>query len=155
MRFLLIDRITAWDPGHAATAIKTVALSEDFFEDHFPSKPIMPGVLLLEGLAQLSGLLIEEGLRRDEGRRVKALMSMVEKAKFRRPVSPGDCLTYQAEVASVNERGARAEVRALRGSELVAECSLIFTFHQFDDPALEARRAEVLGLWLSSGGNHA
>lgn len=149
MRFLLLDRITAWEPGRSATAVKNVALSEDFFDDHFPSKPIMPGVLLLEGMAQLSGLLIEEGVRRDEGRNVKALMSIVLRAKFRRPVFPGDSLTYHAQVRSINEQGGRAEIRALLGETLVAECCLVFSFHEIDDSGLEARRREVLDLWLS------
>ena len=148
MRFLLIDRITAWEPGRSASAIKNIALSEDFFDDHFPSKPIMPGVLLLEGMAQLSGLLIEEGVRRDEGRNVKALMSIVEKAKFRRPVRPGDSLEYVATVVSVNELGGRAAVKASCGGEVVAECSLVFSFHEIHNPRLEARRSEILGMWL-------
>lgn len=148
MRFLLLDRITEWKPGESAAGIKSVAMSEDFFEDHFPRKPIMPGALILEGMAQLSGLLIEEGVRRDEGRNVKALMSLVEKAKFRRPVYPGDRLTYRAVVASVNDAGARAEVRAFRNDEIVAECALVFSFHEIDDPNLENRRGEILKLWL-------
>jgi 3-hydroxyacyl-[acyl-carrier-protein] dehydratase len=75
MRFLLIDKITAWRPGVSGTAIKNVSLSEDFFEDHFPSKPLMPGALLVEGMAQLSGLLIEEGVKAAGGKPVKALMT--------------------------------------------------------------------------------
>jgi 3-hydroxyacyl-[acyl-carrier-protein] dehydratase len=65
MRFLLIDQITAWEPGKSGTATKNVALSEDLFDDHFPLKPIMPGVLIVEGMAQLSGLIIEEGVRNE------------------------------------------------------------------------------------------
>lgn len=57
MRFLLIDRITEWEPGKRASAVKNVSLSEDFFDDHFPLKPIMPAVLMIEGMAQLSGSL--------------------------------------------------------------------------------------------------
>jgi len=148
MRFLLLDRITEWKPGISAVGIKTVALSEDFFEDHFPLKPIMPGALILEGMAQLSGLLIEEGVRQDEGRNVKALMSIVDKAKFRRPAYPGDCLTYRAKVDSINEIGGRAQVRASCGEEAVAECVLVFSFHEIDNPSLEARRREILDLWL-------
>ncbi len=105
MRFLLIDRITEWEPGKHACAVKNVALSEDFFDDHFPMKPIMPAVLIIEGMAQLSGLLIEEGVRMESRRNVKALMSIIEKAKFRRPVYPGDKLVYHAEIGSVNELG--------------------------------------------------
>ena len=88
MRFLLIDRITAWDPGKTGTAVKNISLSEDFFDDHFPLKPIMPGVLIVEGMAQLAGLLVEEGVRRETGRNIKALMSIIEKAKFRKPAYP-------------------------------------------------------------------
>ena len=148
MRFLLLDRITSWEPGRRGSAVKNVALSEDFFDDHFPTRPIMPGVLLLEGMAQLAGLLIEEGVRRDAGRNVKALMSIVEKAKFRRPAKPGDCLEYRAEVASVNEAGGRATVEARAGGERIAECALVFSFHEIHNPRLEARRAEVLSLWM-------
>lgn len=148
MRFLLIDRITSWDPGTSARAVKNVALSEDFFDDHFPTKPIMPGVLLIEGMAQLSGILIEEGIRRDEGRNVKALMSIVDKAKFRKPVHPGDTLVYEAKVLSVNELGGRAEVKAMCEGEPVAECTLVFSFHEIDHPRLEARRTEILNGWL-------
>lgn len=148
MRFLLIDRITEWEPGIRACAVKNVALSEDFFDDHFPLKPIMPAVLMIEGMAQLSGLLMEEGVRKETGRNVKALMSIIEKAKFRRPVYPGDTLVYRAEVDSVNEIGGKARVMATVDGERVTECGLVFTFHEIDNAHLESRRSEVLSLWL-------
>lgn len=148
MRFLLIDRITTWDPGKSGTATKNVALSEDLFDDHFPLKPIMPGVLIVEGMAQLSGLVIEEGVRKESGKPVKALMSIIEKAKFRKPVFPGDTLEYRALVLSINEDGAKAVVKAFVGEDLVAECSLVFSFHVNDNPRLEARRMDLLAFWL-------
>jgi len=148
VRFLLIDRITSWEPGRCATAVKNVALSEDFFDDHFPLKPILPGVLILEGLAQLGGLLLEETVRRDTGRNVKALMSIVEKAKFRSPARPGDRLEYRAEVESVNELGGQVAAAASREGARIAECRLVFSFHEFENPRLEARRAAVLALWM-------
>lgn len=148
MRFLLIDQITAWDPGKSGTATKNVALSEDLFDDHFPLKPIMPGVLIVEGMAQLSGLVIEEGVRKETGRNVKALMSIIEKAKFRKPVYPGDTLEYRAMVLSVNEAGAKANIKAYVKDELVADCSLVFSFHEIDNPRLESRRSEILSFWL-------
>ena len=153
MRFLLIDRITDWKPGQCASAVKNVALSEDFFDDHFPLKPIMPAVLILEGMAQLSGLLIEEGVRKESGRNVKALMSIIEKAKFRQPVYPGDKLVYTAEVDSVNELGGRAHVKAHVDGELITECAFVFTFHEINNVHLELRRSEILSLWLK--GLHA
>ncbi len=154
MRFLLIDRITEWEPGKHACAVKNVALSEDFFDDHFPMKPIMPAVLIIEGMAQLSGLLLEEGVRKESRRNVKALMSIVEKAKFRRPVYPGDKLVYDAEIASVNELGGRANVKAHVDGELVTECAFVFTFHEFHHPQLESRRSEILSLWLKGHHSH-
>jgi 3-hydroxyacyl-[acyl-carrier-protein] dehydratase len=154
VRFLLIDRITEWEPGKHACAVKNVALSEDFFDDHFPMKPIMPAVLIIEGMAQLSGLLIEEGVRKESRRNVKALMSIIEKAKFRRPVYPGDRLVYDAEIGSVNELGGRANVKARVDGELVTECGFVFTFHEFHHPQLESRRSEILSLWLKGHQSH-
>lgn len=148
MRFLLIDRITEWNPGESAVAVKSVSMSEDFFEDHFPLSPIMPGVLILEGMAQLSGFLISEGVRQKEGRMVSALMSIVDKVKFRKPVFPGDSLTYRAKVLSLNEVGSRAEVRAFCEEKLMAECIITFALFVADNPVLERRRGEVLALWL-------
>jgi 3-hydroxyacyl-[acyl-carrier-protein] dehydratase len=148
MRFLLIDRITDWQPGRTGKAVKNVAFSEDFFDDHFPLKPIMPGALIVEGMAQLSGLVVEEGMRQETGRNVKALMSIVEKAKFRKPVYPGDTLAYCATVQSMNEAGAKVTVTAFVGGELVADASLVFSFHEFQNDRLEARRSEILSFWL-------
>jgi 3-hydroxyacyl-[acyl-carrier-protein] dehydratase len=148
MRFLLIDRITAWHPGKAGKAIKNVSFSEDFFDDHFPLKPIMPGALMIEGMAQLSGLVIEEGMRQHASRNIKALMSIVEKAKFRKPVYPGDTLEYCATIQSMNDDGAKANVQAFVDDELMAECSLVFSFHEIQNERLEARRSEILAFWL-------
>ncbi len=154
MRFLLIDRIIEWAPGKRASAVKNVSLSEDFFDDHFPLKPIMPAVLMIEGMAQLSGLLLEEGVRQETGRNIKALMSIVEKTKFRRPVYPGDKLVYHAEVDSINEVGGRTNIKAHVNGELITECSLVFTFHEFNNDRLESRRSEILSLWLNGVVSH-
>lgn len=155
MRFLLLDRITSFYPGVKGTAIKNVALSEDFFEDHFPLKPIMPGVLMLEGMAQLSGLLLEEGVRKETGKSVKALMSIVESAKFRKPVHPGDTLEYLAEVLSTNELGGRISASAKVDGILVCECKLMFSFHKFEHHRLEERRSRILSQWLEGTSNNA
>jgi 3-hydroxyacyl-[acyl-carrier-protein] dehydratase len=148
VRFLLIDRITSWEPGHSARAIKNVALSEDFFNEHFPEKPIMPGVLIIEGMAQLAGLLLERTVLRDSGARVQALMSMVERAKFRGPVYPGDQLQYDVVIAGLNELGGRVQGTASCDGALKAECILLFTFHNFESERLERRKQEVVALWM-------
>lgn len=148
MRFLLLDRITSWKLGDCAEGTKNVALSEDFFDDHFPLKPIMPGALIVEGIAQLAGLLLEESVKGSEARSVKALMSIIEKAKFRIPAYPGDQLTYKARIISCNEMGGKVEGEAYIGDRLAVQCSLVFSFHQFDKPELEKRRKAILELWL-------
>ena len=150
MRFFLIDRITRWDVGSAAEALKNVALSEDFFDDHFPRHPVMPGVLILEGLAQLSGLLLEESLRVRDGQSRKALLTVIERTRFRRMVHPGDTLLYRAELAGLTEVGGKVRAVASCGGETVATTDLVFGFRQVDDPHLDEKRARLLALWRRS-----
>ncbi|MDR3204698.1 MAG: 3-hydroxyacyl-[acyl-carrier-protein] dehydratase FabZ [Deltaproteobacteria bacterium] len=147
MRYLLIDRIVKWAPGSQAEALKNVSLSEDFFDDHFPLKPIMPGTLIIEGMAQLAGLLLEETMAA-EGLKIKALMSMVEKAKFRRPVYPGSQLIYRCSISQYNRQGGRASVEAFVKEAQAADCQLLFSFHQIDNPLLETIRKSILSTWL-------
>src|SRR5512136_2667334 len=105
MRFFLLDKITRWEVGAAAEGLKSIALSEDFFDDHFPRRPVMPGVLILEGMAQLSGLLLEATLKQKYAKSAKAILTVLERTKFRSLAKPGDTLCYRAEVLSVNEAG--------------------------------------------------
>jgi len=148
VRFFLIDRITRWEVPTAAEAIKNVALSEDFFDDHFPRRPVMPGVLMLEGMAQLSGLLVEASLQEKFRQSAKAVLTVLERTKFRRMVRPGDTLLYRAEVLSVNPDGGKVSARALLGDEVVVTTGMVFAFKYLDDPMLESRRAELLKTWM-------
>ena len=149
MRFFLIDRITEWDVGHSARAIKNVALSEDFFDDHFPRRPVMPGVLIVEGMAQLSGLLLEASLQQKHQVDAKAVLTVLERTKFREPVRPGDTLVYHAEVTSVNKTGGKATCKAMCGDRVVATTGMVFAFKYIDDPLLEAKRAALMKVWLA------
>ena len=148
MRFLLVDSILEWEPGKQAKGVKNVSLSEDFFDDHFPLKPIMPGALMVEGMAQLSGILLEETMKL-RGVKVKALMSLIDKAKFRQPVYPGTQLVYCCEIAQVNDYGGKITATAFVEGEPVAECSLLFSFHSFANPTQDAIRDTILATWLS------
>lgn len=148
MRFFLIDRITRWETDGVAEGIKNVALSEDFFDDHFPRRPIMPGVLMLEGMAQLSGLLLETRLRRDYGGNAKAVLTVLERTKFRALVNPGDTLRYQSEIISVNEAGGKIKATAFRGEDVIATTGMVFAFKYLDDPLLDQKRQRLLDLWL-------
>ncbi len=147
MRFFMIDRITRWDVGSAAEATKNVALSEDFFDDHFPRRPVMPGVLILEGMAQISGLLLEASLKARHGIDAKAVLTVLERTKFRQFVRPGDTLTYQSDLVSVNKAGGKASVRALLGETVVVTTGMVFAFKQVDDPQLDRRRNELMKVW--------
>ncbi len=148
MRFLLIDRVTGWEPGQRATATKNVALSEDFLDDHCPDNPIMPGALILEGLAQLGGLLLQDAVSRAHNRKVKALLSLIERAKFRMPVMPGDQIEYNVRITSLNELAGRLEGQGTCAGNLVAECVLVFAFQGYDSPRLERRQEEIVDLWM-------
>ena len=148
MRFFLIDKITKWQVGTAAEAIKNVALSEDFFDDHFPRRPIMPGVLILEGMAQLSGLLLEASVEERYGQNAKALLTVLERTKFREMVRPGDTLTYRAEVVSVNRAGGKTSVQGSCDGRLVATSGMVFAFQQVEDPMLESKRSELMRIWM-------
>jgi 3-hydroxyacyl-[acyl-carrier-protein] dehydratase len=149
MRFFLIDRITRWEVGASAEASKNVALSEDFFDDHFPRRPVMPGVLILEGMAQLSGLLLEASLSQKYGKSAKAVVTVLERTKFRSLVKPGDTLVYRSEVVSVNETGGKVKAFALRGGSPVTSTEMVFAFKYVDDPQLDQKRRQLMDIWMA------
>jgi 3-hydroxyacyl-[acyl-carrier-protein] dehydratase len=150
MRFFLIDRITKWDVGQAAEAIKNVSLSEDFFDDHFPRRPVMPGVLMIEGMAQISGLLLEATLSQKYGKDAKAVLTLLERTKFRGLVRPGDTLTYQTEVTALNENGGKVSVQAISDSKQVVTSGMVFAFKYVEDPLLTEKRQALMKLWMQS-----
>jgi 3-hydroxyacyl-[acyl-carrier-protein] dehydratase len=150
MRFFLIDRITRWEAGASAEARKNVALSEDFFDDHFPRRPVMPGVLILEGMAQLSGLLLEASLQQKYAKNAKAVLTVLERTKFRSLVKPGDSLTYHAELLSVNEAGGKVKASAHRSGSLVTSTQMVFAFKYVDDPQLDEKRRRLMEIWLGA-----
>ena len=107
--FLLVDRVLDVDPGKRVVALKNVTANEQFFQGHFPDAPIMPGVLIVEAMAQCGALMFLQDLPdRDE----KLFMfGGIEKARFRRPVIPGDQLILEVEV--VHRRANSAKVRGI------------------------------------------
>jgi 3-hydroxyacyl-[acyl-carrier-protein] dehydratase len=151
MRFFLIDRITRWEAGAGAEGLKNIALSEDFFDDHFPRRPVMPGVLILEGMAQLSGLLLEESLYQQYSKSAKAVLTVLERTKFRALVKPGDTLHYRTEVKSFNEAGGKVKATASRGKTVVTSTEMVFAFKYVDDPLLDEKRRRLMKLWMKPG----
>ena len=111
--FLLVDRVVELKPDRSAVGIKNVSINEHYFQGHFPTKPVMPGVLIIESMAQTAAVLVVETL--GEGAQGKLVyFMMVENAKFRRPVVPGD----QVRIHVVKDRN-RGNVWKFRGEARV------------------------------------
>jgi 3-hydroxyacyl-[acyl-carrier-protein] dehydratase len=144
----MIDKITRWEVGRFAEAVKNIALSEDFFDDHFPRRPVMPGVLMIEGMAQISGLLLEASLMDKYAKDAKAVLTVLERTKFRDLVRPGDTLVYRTEVVAVNANGGKVSVQALRDGEPVVTSGMVFAFKYVEDPLLNEKRQALMKLWM-------
>ncbi|WP_428268333.1 3-hydroxyacyl-ACP dehydratase FabZ [Haliangium sp.] len=149
MRYLLLDRITALEPPERARGLKCVSLSDDVFVDHFPGHPVMPGALILEAMAQLGGVLIEAIMRQQGRHDLHALLTMVDRARFRKMVRPGDRLELTAHRLAASADGGRVRAEAHLDGVLAAEAQLTFVFAEVTDPDLIRRRREVLEVWLT------
>ncbi len=120
---LLVDRVLAIEGDRRALGIKNVTINEPFFTGHYPRQPIMPGVLIIEALAQLSGILLSQKL--EHTGKVAVLLSL-DKVKFRRPVVPGDQLVMEAQVVRAKARTGQTWCRATVGGEAAAEAMIRF-----------------------------
>ena len=112
------------EPGLSIQGFKNVAMSEPYFSTHFPRYPVLPGVVIIEAMAQLAGLLIETSTKTEPPR--KAILSIVDRVKFKHMVRPGDRVDMRADLVILDEDGARAEVEAKVGEKLVAKTRLTF-----------------------------
>lgn len=127
--FLLVDRIIKLDlDENYIIGIKCITMNEQFFQGHFPEAPIMPGVLILEALAQTGGILIHQKGYKDK----TAVLLNVNQAKFRRPVMPGDVLYLHAQGIHFGSRGGRVHARALVNDQLAAEAEIGFALRGMD-----------------------
>ncbi|HET6208196.1 MAG TPA: 3-hydroxyacyl-ACP dehydratase FabZ [Terracidiphilus sp.] len=120
--FLLIDRIVEFEPTRRLVAIKNVTINEPFFQGHFPGYPIMPGVLVVEAMAQAGGIIMLHELP-DRAQKL-VVFTGIERAKFRRPVTPGDQLRIEVEVLSFRPRAGRIEGKAFVEGKLACEATL-------------------------------
>ena len=118
--FLLIDRAEAYCPGQSLVGIKCVTMNEPFFLGHFPGNPVMPGVLIVEALAQSGGLLMSKSWDVDPEGKIILFMS-VDNCRFRHPVRPGDVLRMEVSVQRVRGDVVKFRGRGMVGDKLAAE----------------------------------
>jgi len=123
--FLLVDRVDELEPGVRAVGIKNVTQNEPFFQGHFPDYPIMPGVLIIEALAQVGAVGVMAGGKHADK---LALFAGIDGVRFRRQVVPGDVLTMEVEIDRLKGRVGRGTGRASVDGERVCEAQLMFAF---------------------------
>jgi 3-hydroxyacyl-[acyl-carrier-protein] dehydratase len=132
--FLLVDRIVEWDPGKRIVGIKNVTINEPFFQGHFPGHPIMPGVLIVEALAQTGGILALKAM--GGGKRI-AYFTGIDNCKFRRPVVPGDQVRLEITVIAHKGPMWKMHGEALVGGAIAAKGDVTATIPDGVEPGGE------------------
>jgi len=125
--FILVDRILDLVPGEKITALKNVTINEPFFQGHFPTYPIMPGVLIVEAMAQAAGVLALESMPAEK-RGAPVFFMGLDKVKFRKPVVPGDQLVFEVQIIKFRSKIVKASGKAFVEDAIVAEAELMATF---------------------------
>ena len=126
--FLLIDRVVELEPRKRIVGLKCVSVNEPYFQGHFPGVPVMPGVLIIEALAQTAAVLVLHEVPERKERLV--YFTGIDEARFRRPVGPGDVLRLEIDVLQLRPRAAKMQAIAKVGTEVVAEA--IIRSHMLD-----------------------
>ena len=129
--FLLVDRITELEPDKRVVGLKNVTINEQFFQGHFPGMPVMPGVLIIESMAQVAGVMIYRDIA--EPKKKLIYFTGIESARFRRPVVPGDQLRIEMELLNRRNNFGKLQGRATVEGKLAAEA--IVTFAIVDNPS--------------------
>jgi len=121
--FLLVDKILAVVPGKKAVGIKNVTINEPFFQGHFPGRPIMPGVLLLEAMAQVGAVAI---LTDERFKEKLPMFAGIDAARFRKPVLPGDQVVFEVELLKIKGSLGKAQGTGKVNNEVVVEAEILF-----------------------------
>ncbi len=121
--FLLVDRVIDIQPGKSIVAVKNVTCNESFFEGHFPEIKIMPGVLIIEAVAQAGGILLYHSI--PDPMKKLVVLSKIQNARFRKIVTPGDQLRLEAEFVKLRARVCHIKGRAFVGEDVVAEGEVV------------------------------
>lgn len=132
MRWYWVDKFIEFNSGESAKAVKNVSLAEEHLHDHFPGFPVMPGSLMIEGMAQTGGILLGE--KNDFEHNV--ILAKVPKVEFHSWACPGDQLIYSATLEEARDEGGVVSVTATVGERLVAEAEIVFVHLSSDDEQL-------------------
>ncbi len=139
--FLMVDRVLELEPHRRIVAVKNVSINEPYFVGHFPHVPVMPGVLIIEAMAQAAGILSFESMgRRSDSRSVYYFVG-IDGARFKRPVSPGDQLRLEVDIVRVARSIGKFAGRATVDGALVAEAQLMCTLRDVPAPSTKAGTA--------------
>lgn len=131
---LLVDRVLDWESGKTITTIKNVTINEEFFNGHFPHKPVMPGVMMIEAMAQSAALLAFLSLGRKPDDNAIVYFAGIDEARFKRPVGPGDQLRMEVEMLRSARGVYKFKARGLVGEELAVEAELMCTMRTIVEP---------------------
>jgi len=127
---LLVDRVLEIDPGKRIKALKNVTINEPFFAGHFPYRPVMPGVLMLEALAQAAAILAFDAAGKGLDDKSVYYFAGIDAARFKRPVEPGDQLILDVTLDRMKSGIFKFKARALVGEELAVEAELLMAIHK-------------------------
>jgi 3-hydroxyacyl-[acyl-carrier-protein] dehydratase len=128
--FLMIDRVLSYEPGKRIVAIKNVAINEPYFQGHFPGNPVMPGVMILESLAQAAGILSFLSLKRDSMQNLLYYFVGIDRARFKKLVLPGDQLRLDVTMTRQMHGIAKFNAVATVGDTVVTEADLLCTLRE-------------------------
>ncbi|MGR3984563.1 MAG: 3-hydroxyacyl-ACP dehydratase FabZ [Gammaproteobacteria bacterium] len=128
--FLLVDRVLDYEKHATLTAVKNVSVNEPFFAGHFPARPVFPGVLILEAIAQASAILASRGLDREPDDNIIFLFAGIDKARFKRPVEPGDRLLIEVAQMHYKSRIWKYSGKASVDGGLAATAEILFTYRE-------------------------
>ena len=131
---LLVDRVLDWESGKQIRAIKNVSANEEFFNGHFPNKPVMPGVLMIEALAQTDALLAFLTLGQKPDDNAVVYFVGIDGARFKRPVEPGDQLVMEVEIVRQSRGIWKFQAKAMVDQQLAVEAELMCTMRSISEP---------------------
>ncbi|TJZ76157.1 3-hydroxyacyl-ACP dehydratase FabZ [Chitiniphilus eburneus] len=133
--FLLVDKVLELEPGKSIKAVKNVTMNEQFFTGHFPQYPVMPGVLIIEALAQAAGVLAFKTENKTADSGTLYFFAGIDNARFKRQVLPGDTLTLCVEIVTQKRGIGKYKAKAYVGEELAAEADLLCAERQVSKTA--------------------